>query len=115
MQTLSYFEKIISPRHSASLEIVDPVEGNIYLSLELVDEIDGEHDYARYDVIDAHHAKISIVNAQKDKYLAIREPIHIGTFGGIYNLTAQMKLTPESADGSRMVRIVFFIARKGEM
>lgn len=113
MQTLSYYERTISLAQNAAVEIIDPVEGNIHLSLEMIESGDAESNSVRYEVQNLNQAKIIIMNAQKDKHLSIGKPIIIGTYGGKYKLIAQLKLTPEDSKGSRKIRVVFFISEKG--
>ena len=114
MQPLSYVEKTISPINNAEIEILDPVEGNIHLELQMTSDTNVADNTISYDVIDSHHAKLSIVNVQQDKFMSVQEPITIGTYGGKYKLTANLRLTPVEQDGSRKVKIVFFISEKGE-
>lgn len=114
MQPLSFVEKTISPINNAEIEIIDPVEGNIHLELQMATDTNVAENTISYDVIDSHHAKLSIINVQQDKFMSVPEPIIIGTYGGKYKLTANIRLTPVEQDGSRKVRIVFFISEKGE-
>ena len=114
MQTLSYVEKTISPTSNAEIEIIDPVEGNIHLELQMIADTNLAENTVSYDVLDSHHAKPSIINVQQDKFMSVPEPITIGTYGGKYKLTANLRLAPVEQDGSRKVKIVFFISEKGE-
>lgn len=114
MQTLSYFERIISPTDNAEIEIIDPIEGNIHLELQMVTDTKVAENTVSYEVLDSHHAKISIINVKQDKFMSIPEPIIIGTYGDKYKLTANLRLTPVEQDGSRKVKIIFFISERGE-
>lgn len=103
---------IISYTKIVNAIIKDEVEGDINLSIRLLQDANTYESFTKYVVENSHKAEIRIFNASNTQYVRTTVPILLGTYKRSYKLYLEYLLEPADAGNQRVIKLVFSISKQ---
>lgn len=108
-ETLYQAKDIISNTKEVPVIIKDDVEGDIHLTIILIE--DGGDCFTKYVVENSHKAEVRIFNAPKLQFVRLLEPIKIGTYKHSSFIKMEYVLEPCGADKTRIIKVIFSLSK----